>query len=144
LSPTRLVLFLTERRKRAGDLGMTRNKNFPLQMAKPLPQRSVQETALKRSAGEQHCSAEITPMKNQPLIRYTAREWMRALGFSALCGVGAIAVWFLVMLTTRDMSQAASAAVKVSVWLLPAVVAIFSPVLLFTHRHGVASAERGG
>jgi hypothetical protein len=84
-------------------------------------------------------------MINQPGNPFTLREWMRALGLSALCGVAGVGMWIFVVLASRAGSQAISGATRQSVWLLPAVIAIFWPVMLFTGRRGSrpSGSDRG-
>jgi hypothetical protein len=82
-------------------------------------------------------------MKTQTSAHYTRQEWMRSLGFSALCGVAAIALWFVILLSTRGMSQALSMTVRQSVWLLPSVIIILGPVLLIAGKQKSSSLESG-
>lgn len=83
-------------------------------------------------------------MKISTPVHYTRHEWMRALGFSALSGVAAIALWFAVVLCTRGMSQALGVMIRQWVWLLPAVIAILCPVFLIAGRPKSASLDGGG
>lgn len=83
-------------------------------------------------------------MKKQLTSTYSSREWLRALGLSALCGIAAIGVWFVVLLSARGMPQALSGSVKQGIWLLPSVIVLLSPVLLIAGRQDPRSVDRTG
>lgn len=80
-------------------------------------------------------------MKTQTTAHYTRHEWMRALGFSALSAMAAITLWFVVLLSSRGMSQALSENLQKSVWLLPTGIIILSPVLLLAGRQKPSSQD---
>ena len=73
---------------------------------------------------------------------YTTRDWLRALGVSALCGVAAIACWFVVLWASRGMPLAITGAFKQGKWLLPAAIVLLSPVLLAARRSRTVSPKR--
>jgi hypothetical protein len=73
--------------------------------------------------------------------RYSARDWLRALGRAALCGVAAIACWLVVLWTSRGMPQAFTGAVTQGKWLLPAAIVLLSPVLLAARRSRTVSTK---
>lgn len=73
---------------------------------------------------------------------YTTQDWLRALGLAALCGVAAVACWFVVLWPSRGMPQALTGAIKKGKWMLPAAVVLLSPVLLAALRSHASSTER--
>ena len=86
-------------------------------------------------------------------VKFTTEDMIRILRaadgsksiveISALCGIVAIADWFVVQLATRGMAQAVSGAVKQGVWVLPTAMAPFSPGLLLAGRRDSSTVNRG-
>jgi hypothetical protein len=71
---------------------------------------------------------------------YSRHEWFRALGVSALCGVLAVCLWLAVLQASRN-AQAVNGALKQAVWLIPSVIALFTPVLLYAGRKVSKSSD---
>ena len=79
-------------------------------------------------------------MKTRPVNVYSRHEWFRALGVSALCGVVAVCLWLAVLQASRS-AQAMNSALKQAVWLIPSVIALFTPVLLYAGRKVSKSSD---
>jgi hypothetical protein len=79
-------------------------------------------------------------MKTRPVNTYSRQEWFRALGVSALCGILAICLWLAILQASRG-AQGVNVALKQAVWLLPSVVALFTPVLLYAGRKVSKSSD---
>lgn len=73
---------------------------------------------------------------------HTTRDWLRALGLAALCGVAAVACWFVVLWTSRGMPLALTGVIKQGKWLLPTAIVLLGPVLLAARRSGAVSSKR--
>ena len=75
---------------------------------------------------------------------HSSRDWLRALGISALCGIAAIAVWFVAVWATRGMPLAATGAFKQARWLLPVTVLVLSPVIIAARRSNAGTTDSRG